>query len=59
MGVALWGASAVLENALNMAGLRYLALAGLVAFGMFVYFGTGQLIGAFRLSDLRKSMHRG
>jgi putative peptidoglycan lipid II flippase len=59
MGLALWATSAALDSALHMAGLRYLALAGLVAAGMFVYFGTGQLIGAFRLSDFRKSMRRG
>ncbi|WP_204113563.1 murein biosynthesis integral membrane protein MurJ [Shimia biformata] len=59
MGAALWGASVVLETALNSAGIRYLALAGLIAVGIVVYFACGTMIGAFRLSDFRKAARRG
>lgn len=59
MGVVVWGASIALDGALHTAGLRYLALAGLVGGGIVTYFATGHLIGAFRLSDFRKSMRRG
>ncbi|MFT5343019.1 MAG: putative peptidoglycan lipid II flippase [Paracoccaceae bacterium] len=58
MGLGLWGLSTVLQDALHMAGIRYLALAGLIVASMVIYFGTGHLIGAFRLSDFRKSMWR-
>jgi putative peptidoglycan lipid II flippase len=58
MGLGLWGLSTVLQDALHMAGIRYLALAGLIVASMVIYFGTGHLIGAFRLSDFRKSMRR-
>ena len=58
MGLALWGLSALLQDALHMAGIRYLALAGLIVASMVIYFGSGHLIGAFRLSDFRKSMRR-
>ena len=59
MGVVLWGASAVLGSALHTAGLRYLALAGLVGGGIVTYFAVGHLFGAFRLSDFRNSVRRG
>lgn len=59
MGAVLWAASALLTDALHTGGIRYLALAGLVVLGMVVYFGCGQLIGAFRLAEFRKTMRRG
>ena len=58
MGALLWGAAQLLETALNTGGLRYLALAALVLFGMAVYFGAGQLLGAFRLSEFRRNLRR-
>ncbi len=58
MGAVLWGAARMLEPALNTAGLRYLALAGLVALGIVAYFGVGQLIGAFRLSEFGTVLRR-
>ncbi len=59
MGVALWAAVLVLGPMLQMAGWRYLALAVLVGIGAAVYFGIGQMIGAFRLSEFRRAMRRG
>lgn len=58
MGVFLWGAAQMLQPALNTAGLRYLALAALVALGIVIYFGIGQMIGAFRLAEFGAVMRR-
>ena len=58
MGAALWAAARVLEPALNTGGLRYLALAGLVSFGIVVYFATAQAIGAVKLSDFARNLRR-
>ncbi|MHA6263445.1 murein biosynthesis integral membrane protein MurJ [Arenibacterium sp. CAU 1754] len=58
MGAALWGAAHLLSDLLQTAGWRYLALAALVALGMVVYFATGHLIGAFRLSEFRRAIRR-
>jgi len=51
MGVALWLGEQVLHDALREHLLRYAALAALVIGGSVVYFGTGALLGAFKLSD--------
>jgi len=59
MGAVLWLSAIALAPMLQQAGVRYLALAGLIVLGIFVYFGVGQLIGAFRLSEFRGAMRRG
>src|SRR6056297_2862233 len=59
MGVALWVAHALFQPAFQADGLRYLALALLVAFGAAVYFGLAHASGAMRLSDLRGAVRRG
>ncbi len=59
MGACLWAAMVLLNPFLGMAGVRYVALAALVAIGMVSYFGAGQLIGAFRLSEFKRAMRRG
>ncbi len=53
MGGTLWGAAELMAPALAAHGLRYGALAGLIALGILSYFGSGALLGAFRLSDLK------
>jgi putative peptidoglycan lipid II flippase len=58
MGAMLFGLVQVLEPALNTAGLRYLALTGVVAAAIVFYFGVGQVIGAFRLAEFRNAMRR-
>ncbi len=58
MGLALFGGEAALGEWLEAAGWRYAALAVLVFTGMAVYFVTGHLIGAFRLSEFRQMMRR-
>ncbi len=59
MGAVLIGAALLLQSALTTAGLRYLALAGLVGIGIVTFFGSGQLIGAFRLSEFSSALRRG
>lgn len=59
MGLALMIGAQALETWLNTAGLRYIALAILVLLGMAVYFASGHLLGAFRISDFRRAMQRG
>jgi putative peptidoglycan lipid II flippase len=58
MGAMLFGLVQVLEPALNTAGLRYLALTGVVAAAIVFFFGVGQVIGAFRLAEFRNAMRR-
>jgi putative peptidoglycan lipid II flippase len=59
MGGVIWAAAHVLEPALTTAGWRYLALTGLVVVAMVVYFGVGHVIGAFKLSEFRRTLRRG
>ncbi|MDV4143275.1 murein biosynthesis integral membrane protein MurJ [Shimia sp. FJ5] len=59
MGGALWGLTIVLGPALGTDGWRYLALAILILLGSVVYFVSGHIIGAFRLSDFRRAAKRG
>ena len=59
MGVVLWGAQTLMAEALVTPGLRYGALAALVAIGAVAYFGLGALIGAFRLADFKAATRRG
>ena len=58
MGIELWLASVLLGPTLGTDGWRYLALAILVVSGSATYFGTGHLIGAFRLSDFKRASRR-
>ncbi len=58
MGVALVAAQLVLNPMFVAGAWRYLALILLVLSGVISYFGTGQLIGAFNISDFRRSMRR-
>ena len=58
MGVVLIGAAWVLDPWLNMPTIRYAALALLVGIGISCYFGIGQMIGAFRLGEIRQTLKR-
>ena len=51
MGAALWAGSQALTPYLHQHLWRYGALAALIALSILTYFGTGALIGAFRISD--------
>lgn len=59
MAGALWAIEArVFDLVDQMRGLRWVGLAVLVAGGMAAYFGTGMLIGAFRLGEFRDLLRR-
>jgi putative peptidoglycan lipid II flippase len=59
MGVVLWGAMIFLSPVFATPGWRYLALLGLILTGTLCYFGTGQILGAFRLAEFRRAFRRG
>lgn len=59
MGVALWLGNAALQPMLGLPWWRGLALVLLIAIGAVSYFGIGQLIGAFRLSEFKRAVRRG
>ncbi|MCA8879904.1 MAG: murein biosynthesis integral membrane protein MurJ [Rhodobacteraceae bacterium] len=58
MGIALWFGAWALDGALHTDGLRYLALAGLVAGGGAVYFAFAHLLGAMPLGELKGAFRR-
>ncbi|EYD70693.1 murein biosynthesis integral membrane protein MurJ [Limimaricola hongkongensis] len=58
MGALLLGCAALLGPFLATPSVRYLALALLVAIGIAGYFGFGQILGAFRLSEFRRAVRR-
>lgn len=59
MGMVIWVLALVLSDALVTPSVRYGALALLVGAGILSYFGLGQLLGAFRLSEFRSALRRG
>lgn len=59
MGGVLWASTVVLGPFLAMTGIRFVALAVLIAIGMVSYAITGQLIGAFSLREFRNALRRG
>ena len=58
MGVIVWGMHVLLTPLFGMAGLRWLALLGVILTGIISYFGIGHMIGAFRLSEFRSALRR-
>ncbi|MEX3313634.1 murein biosynthesis integral membrane protein MurJ [Sulfitobacter sp. PS-8MA] len=59
MGGALWLGNAALQPMLGLPWWRGLALLILIAIAAVSYFGIGQVIGAFRLSEFKSAMRRG
>ncbi len=59
MGGLLWLAVLLVGPALGLPVVRYGALALVVAVGIGGYFGLGQLLGAFRLSEFKAALRRG
>jgi putative peptidoglycan lipid II flippase len=59
MGAVLWAAAIPLGPWLAAPGLRYAALAALIAAGIVSYFGAGLALGAFRPADFRALRRRG
>lgn len=58
MGVVLWIANASMLNFLGMAWWRGIALLVLILIAGVTYFGFGQMIGAFNLSEFKAAMRR-
>ena len=58
MGAILYGTAAMFAPVFAISGLRYIALAVLIAIGIIAYFGIGHLLGAFRLSEFKRAMRR-
>ena len=59
MGGALWMGNVAMQPALGTPFVRGFALLGLILIGSVSYFGAGQLIGAFKLSEFKSAMRRG
>lgn len=58
MGGILVIAAMVMQPLFGIATVRYLALLILVLTGIMGYFGLGHLLGAFRLSELKRNLRR-
>lgn len=58
MGLVLYGLAILLSSAISAPFIRYVALAALVAAGAISYAVVGQVIGAFRLADLKAVLRR-
>lgn len=58
MGGVLWASTIVLGPFFAIAGVRFIALAALIALGMVSYAIIGQLIGAFSLKEFRNAFRR-
>lgn len=58
MGAALWAAHLALMPLLSVAWVRGLGLALLILIGILAYGIAGQLLGAFRLSELKAMLNR-
>ncbi len=56
MGFFLAGGELLLSHGLGQDGVRYIALAALVAIGMGSYAVAGQLFGAFKLREFRAAV---
>ncbi len=58
MGVILAIAAHLMQPLFAMGMIRYMALLALVMVGVVSYFGVGQLIGAFKLSEFKRNLRR-
>jgi putative peptidoglycan lipid II flippase len=58
MGAALWAGAQVLAGPLATSGLRYIALLGLIAAAIVLYFGLCFALGALRPVELRAALRR-
>jgi putative peptidoglycan lipid II flippase len=58
MGLVLGALGAAMAPFFDIPTWRYLALLVLITAGIVTYFGTGQMIGAFKLAEFRRAMKR-
>ena len=59
MGAILWLTMLLLGPFLALSGIRFIALAALIAVGMLTYALVGQALGAFSLRELKSAFRRG
>jgi putative peptidoglycan lipid II flippase len=59
MGACLWAGNVSLSPALGLDWIRYIALVTLIGIGIVSYFALGQLLGAFKLSEIKGAVRRG
>jgi putative peptidoglycan lipid II flippase len=59
MGGCLWAGHLAMSPAFGMPAVRYVALIALILLGMATYFISGQLFGAFKISEFKKAVRRG
>ncbi|MFP7570990.1 murein biosynthesis integral membrane protein MurJ [Marivita sp. S2033] len=59
MGAVLWAGTVLIGPFLEIAGIRFIALAALIALGIVSYAIAGQMLGAFALSDFARAFRRG
>jgi len=59
MGFVLFVLAWAMQDMLQIGGWRYLGLLILIVSGMVSYFAAAQLLGAFRIGDIRASVRRG
>ena len=58
MGAVLWFFNVQLNTLLALAWWRSLGLLILLLLGAVAYFGSGQMLGAFQLSEFRRALRR-
>ncbi|MDX8351727.1 murein biosynthesis integral membrane protein MurJ [Cognatiyoonia sp. IB215182] len=58
MGLVLAATATIMKPFFGLPTIRYAALLALVLIGIGSYFGIGQMIGAFKLSEFRRSLRR-
>ncbi|KEJ89078.1 murein biosynthesis integral membrane protein MurJ [Sulfitobacter donghicola] len=59
MGIALWFLNTQLTPLLSLPWWRGIGLLILLTIGAIVYFGSGQMLGAFKLAEFKAAMRRG
>ncbi len=59
MGVALWISNLMMQPLLGQPWWRGIGLLLLMAIAALTYFGSGQLIGAFKLGEFKRALKRG
>lgn len=59
MGAGVWGLAEVLAGPLNAAWWRYAALLAVIIAGTGIYAVAGQILGAFRLAEIKAGLRRG
>ncbi len=59
MGVALWIGNVAMQPLLGQSWWRGIGLLLLILIAAISYFGSGQIIGAFKLGEFKRALKRG